>query len=1090
MKRLTKITFVLAAVLLWTTQTMAGTWQVNVDGVRYQIDNSINQATIMGLASGNSDATELVFTSGVVDGGDSYTYPITKVNDLAFYGKQLQKLDMSKLANLTSMNQQCFQQCKDLAEVVLPPYLKTLSLGSFEGCSSLKEISLPSTLTHIGAYAFKGTALTELTIPTNVTYVGWELFGFWDNIGRIIMENPVPPTGFDDRAFSEILLRHQIPLYVPEGSVDDYKANEWWYSRFGENIKSDDLGDIFDYGYLKYEVCEYGGYRYVDIVGGSQYYSYYDPKLNGALHDGKVYPVSQVRDNALQDYRWNELDLSGNMFSQLESIGYEACKGNKNIKKVVLPENVSIIYDDAFADCANLTSVTLPTYLNEIGNRAFKDCAKLETVGTGLSLKFIGTEAFSGCTALKELYPPANMESIGERAFYGTGIDYFILAPNVSTVGNQAFANTPNLQYVFDMHTSPSMVMVAMDMFLEADQTGKRDVTVIVPAGTSDIFQESHWGNVFDDIRDNTIGLTVDNDTLIYRLDDDIHLIVTGSTISTHIPYGYSSIVGLSPKCKNFDVEIHGIAEESLGKGWQEIGPLLLWPSKIGSRAFKDNKQLKSIDLTGMEWLSIEYQAFAGCTNLRSIGDNAVVQFVKDQAFAGSGIEEFAYDHDTQTIGSQAFNNCPKLKRVVYTGDYYGGVSIGTSAFENCKALEWLEIGSEVYEIGYSAFAGCTGLKRVTSGITSPFAIDETVFEGIEKKSVPLYVPPGCINYYKNTAGWKDFFGDNITDGNLSVQYDDGTFLYEIYGVTYDGEAAQIIDLAPSFSGTKAILKKEAITIDGKQYPIDRISGSAFQGLTGVEEMDFSATESKMEVETYAFKDASGLKSVKFNTSAGWSMDSHAFTGSSIQEIEICDDVPAYAFSGCQELGKVTFAKPCCVIGAGAFYECKSLNDIDLPKNNEVRDWGDGYGSYAKTEMEIGQNAFAYSGLRTLTIPNYSYFYINSDAFNSSNLTYVISYIEWPDNLDAGAFNAIPTDATLSVPYDSQYRYEYLSGWDHFYGNIYEREWVPTDVQSVEASAPKTQEFYDLQGVRQTNLKKGLNIIRQADGTTRKVLIK
>ena len=71
--------------------------------------------------------------------------------------------------------------------------------------------------------------------------------------------------------------------------------------------------------------------------------------------------------------------------------------------------------------------------------------------------------------------------------------------------------------------------------------------------------------------------------------------------------------------------------------------------------------------------------------------------------------------------------------------------------------------------------------------------------------------------------------------------------------------------------------------------------------------------------------------------------------------------------------------------------------------------------------------------------------------------------------------------------------YEYTTGWDHFYGHITEREWVATDVQTVETSTPNTQHpsaIYDMQGIRQNDLKKGLNIVRQADGTTRKVVIK
>lgn len=1055
MKKLTKITVALAAVLLWATQAMADVWQVNVDGVRYEIDSNADEATIIGLASANSEATELVFAKSYVDGGDTYTYHITKVNSLAFYGKSLKKVDMSQLKYVTTMSQQCFHNCKDLTEVVLPPNLKTLSGSAFRDCSSLKEVSLPSTLTYIGASAFKGTALTALTIPSSVTYVGTELFGFWDNIQRIEMENPVPPTGFDDNAFSERLRREPMPLYVPEGSVADYKASEWWYSRFGDNIKSDDLGEVFDYGYFTYEVCEYAGKRYVDIVGGSSTYSYFDPTLDGVLHDGRVYPVSAIRDNALQDYRWDEIDLSGNMFSQLESVGYEACMGNANLKRVVLSSNINTIYDDAFAGCPNLERVDLPLHLVDLGDRAFKDCAKLQSASTGFSLKYVGNEAFCGCTSLKGFYPPANMESIGERAFYGTAMDYYILTPYVSTVGDQALANTPNLKYVFDMHTSPSNAMVAMDMFLDEGETGKRDATVIVPTGQRKYFEESHWANVFDNIIDHTNGLTLDNDTLIYRLDTNVQLIVSGDVIDVD-QIGHSTIVGLSPKCKNFDVEIHGV-NESWAKGVQEIGPLTLYLTKIGSRAFKDNKQLKSIDLTDLTWLDIEYQAFAGCTNLRSIGDGAIVPFIRDEAFMGSGIEEFHYNQITQSIGPRAFYNCPKLKRVVYDSDSWGGVSIGNSAFEDCKALEWLEIGAAVYQIGYSAFAGCTALKRVTSGISSPFAIDESVFDGIDKHTVPLYVPAGTAASYKVTAGWKDFFGDNISEGNLMREFDDGVFNYRIYAKsagTDDGDAAVIEGLSADFAGTKAVLPKPAITIDGKDYPVDHIASSAFEDLETVSEMDFTAATDNIFVDVNAFFNATSLKHVRFNEKAGWYMDMEAFGNSGLEDITITSDVAAYAFIGCEKLRQVKFAGECRSIGLYAFSGCSSLQELTLPKGNE---------------MTIGYNAFERSGLKSMTIPSYSSFYIDKYAFLDAPLTLVTSYIESPSDLDSDAFTGIPDEATLRVPYDCYWNYASMMGWDHFYndGTIEEMPFVPTGVQPAELKAqPAAGAVYDLQGRR------------------------
>ena len=68
-----------------------------------------------------------------------------------------------------------------------------------------------------------------------------------------------------------------------------------------------------------------------------------------------------------------------------------------------------------------------------------------------------------------------------------------------------------------------------------------------------------------------------------------------------------------------------------------------------------------------------------------------------------------------------------------------GVTEIGSSAFENCKALTSIVIPDSVTKIGKSAFSGCTGLKEVTvpDGVTS---IEDYVFyhcEALERVSLP-----------------------------------------------------------------------------------------------------------------------------------------------------------------------------------------------------------------------------------------------------------------------------------------------------------------------------------------------------------------
>ena len=58
-----------------------------------------------------------------------------------------------------------------------------------------------------------------------------------------------------------------------------------------------------------------------------------------------------------------------------------AMKGNDDIKKVVIGDNVKVIGAKAFANCENLKSVVIDgESLNKVGNKAFKGIAKNATI--------------------------------------------------------------------------------------------------------------------------------------------------------------------------------------------------------------------------------------------------------------------------------------------------------------------------------------------------------------------------------------------------------------------------------------------------------------------------------------------------------------------------------------------------------------------------------------------------------------------------------------------------------------------------------------------------------------------------------------
>ena len=89
----------------------------------------------------------------------------------------------------------------------------------------------------------------------------------------------------------------------------------------------------------------------------------------------------------------------GGVTYKVTSIGNNAFKNNKKLKKVTIGSNVTSIGNSAFKNCTALKKVVIPAKVKQIGKKAFYNCKKLQslTVKTKkLIAKTVGAKAFTG----------------------------------------------------------------------------------------------------------------------------------------------------------------------------------------------------------------------------------------------------------------------------------------------------------------------------------------------------------------------------------------------------------------------------------------------------------------------------------------------------------------------------------------------------------------------------------------------------------------------------------------------------------------------------------------------------------------------
>ena len=127
----------------------------------------------------------------------------------------------------------------------------------------------------------------------------------------------------------------------------------------------------------------------------------------------------------------------------------EYFKNRKDLKEIVIPDNITYIGWRAFAGCSNLTSVTIPDSVTEIGNSAFEYCTSLTSVTIPDSVTSIGWSAFSDCTSLTSVNIPNRVTSIGAKTFYNCeSLTSVTIGNSVKWINDYAFYDCNNLTTV------------------------------------------------------------------------------------------------------------------------------------------------------------------------------------------------------------------------------------------------------------------------------------------------------------------------------------------------------------------------------------------------------------------------------------------------------------------------------------------------------------------------------------------------------------------------------------------------------------------------------------------------------------------
>ncbi len=605
-------------------------------------------------------------------------------------------------------------------------------------------------------------------------------------------------------------------------------------------------------------------------------------------------------------------------------IAEEAFAGNETINRVILPQSLRQIGQGAFRDCLLLQTVVFPQNLERIGREAFENCVKLLRAALPEAMTRLEKGVFKYCRALKETDLGGNLERIEEQAFFRCDrLERISFPERLVYIGELAFYRCRALKKV---RLSAKVTQVESMAFAGS---GVEEVRIGAAC-------REYGGSIFADC-DRLGKLTLEEgvrhvpDKLAWGCAALEQVMVPGSLESAGVTPWENT-----PFLEKWIQE--GRQGDIFWDGGKASGQVRL-PENVrilAGGAFYGNRNITEVHLPeSVKWVGP--RAFDACCSLRRVYWHSPADRLEEAVFAGCRLLVSVEDAQGRPVAWK---------------------SLGESVFYNCRSLQRICL-RQAESIGSTALYGCVELKW-------------------EESQAPL---PGILRYIGERA-FEDTLPDEQEGRGLKVF---GNIL--VSGAGCEGELV----VPEGITGIAPFAFSENNSITGIVLPrsLTWIGEGAFWACRGLREISFP--ENLCEVGARAFEKCSSLPEIRLAAgrlgtaafaycaslekavlSGGSVLPGRLFEGCASLRVCICDHaarIQEHCFSGCVSLGSFDFLH-IEEIGEYAFEGCDHLRKIELAAGVLIRphafeDCGRleeirlGQGTFSREAGCPGQGAFS-----------------------------------------------------------------------------------------------------------------------------------
>lgn len=453
-------------------------------------------------------------------------------------------------------------------------------------------------------------------------------------------------------------------------------------------------------------------------------------------------------------------------------IGDGAFENNHNVQRVIIPESVMDIQEEAFMGCTALEEVYFVSVkAEEIANadvkmiyqRAFQNCTALKKVDfSNVKTVTLADDCFAGCTALEEVVDMPAVGAMRNRAFMGCTALKSVDISGLHMSGEYVFANCTALTSI---HTGKFTAIG--DRMFEGCTSLRETVTLSTPKIGNYAFKDCV--NLSGISFQSPQGETLKFDIGAYAFEN------CGSNLtSTYFAVAFNGEIIRSIGDRAFANS--SLKEVDAIYGLESLGEKVFHGTYVTKWTLTDSIDLTSVRLSGAAFDGIELSVATGSTkytmvggvlynknktevlyvndsvqgalvlpdtvtkigayafsnsnvtkvtakNVHTIGEyafsysklqeivlnNAPIEEIAEGTFAHSSLRKIALPNGVTTIGDYAFADTPITE---FSGD--GLKTLGSGVFAGCSFLQTIELADGITAMGDETFINCSALTTVT----------------------------------------------------------------------------------------------------------------------------------------------------------------------------------------------------------------------------------------------------------------------------------------------------------------------------------------------------------------------------------------